>query len=98
MTAKGNRSNFIHELSFYSGIIPDCSKLLNSLNDEITSTILENMDILDEIEKLSINLEFDIKKDTFKEAIINNRYSIEEVDELTELKTFDQEHSPMKIS
>lgn len=30
MTAKGNRSNFIHELSFYSGIIPDCSKLLNS--------------------------------------------------------------------
>lgn len=98
MTAKGNRSNFIHELSFYSGIIPDCSKLLNSLNDEITSTILENMDILVEIEKLSINLEFDIKKDTFKEAIINNRYSIEEVDELTELKTFDQEHSPMKIS
>ena len=40
MTAKGNRANFAHELSFYSGIVRDCSKLLNGLNDEITATIL----------------------------------------------------------
>lgn len=69
MVTKGNRANFAHELSFYSGIVQDCSKLLNSLNDEITATILENMDILDEIEELSIGIEFNIDKRSLKEAI-----------------------------
>ena len=82
MTAKGNRVNFAHELSFYSGIVQDCSKLLNSLNDEITDTILKNMDILDEIEKLSIGIEFNMDRKEYIEAITRSRCSIEEADEL----------------
>ena len=98
LTAKGNRANFAHELSFYSGIVDDCSKLLNSLGDEITLTILDNMDILDEIEKLSIGLEFNINKEAFKEAMISSRRSIEEVDELEKLTTKNAECSPMQIT
>ena len=98
LTAKGNRANFAHELSFYSGIVDDCSKLLNSLGDEITLTILDNMDILDEIEKLSIGLEFNINKEAFKEAMISSRCSIEEVDELEKLTTKNAECSPMQIT
>lgn len=98
MTAKGNRANFAHELSFYSGIVQDCSKLLNSLNDEITATILENMDILDEIEKLSIGIEFNMDKKGFTEAITNSRRSIDEVDDLEEAPPANKETSPMEIT
>lgn len=95
LTAKGNRANFAHELSFYSGIVRDCSKLLNSLGDEIAATILENMDILDELEKLSIGFEFNMDKEIFKDAITSSRHSIEEVDELT---STNREKSPMEIT
>lgn len=98
MTAKGNRANFAHELSFYSGIVQDCSKLLNSLNDEITATILENMDILDEIEKLSIGIEFNMDKKGFTEAITNSRRPIEEVDDLDKAPLANKETSPMEIT
>lgn len=98
MTAKGNRVNFAHELSFYSGIVQDCSKLLNSLNDEITATILENMDILDKIEKLSIGIEFNMGKKEFTEAIISSRCSIEEIDEMEEVLPTNKETSPMEIT
>lgn len=98
MTAKGNRANFAHELSFYSGIVLDCSKLLNSLNDEITATIFENMDILDEIEKLSIGIEFNMGKQGFTEAITNSRRSLEEIDDLEEAPSANRETSPMEIT
>lgn len=98
MVTKGNRANFAHELSFYSGIVQDCSKLLNSLNDEITATILENMGILDEIEELSIGIEFNIDKRSLKEAITNSRRSIDEVDELEEVTPVNRDNSPMEIT
>lgn len=98
MTAKGNRVNFAHELSFYSGIVKDCSKLLNSLNDEITTIILENMDILDEIEKLSIGIEINVDRKEFTEAITGSRCSIEEIDELEEALPTNKETSPMEIT
>ena len=53
MTAKGNRANFAHELSFYSGIVRDCSKLLNGLNDEITQ--MENKKEEESMEKIFKN-------------------------------------------
>ena len=98
MTAKGNRVNFAHELSFYSGIVQDCSKLLNSLNDEITDTILKNMDILDEIEKLSIGIEFNMDRKEYIEAITRSRCSIEEADELEGVLPAYRETSPMNIT
>lgn len=98
MTAKENRANFMHELSFYSGIVADCSTLLNSLNDEITATILENMDVLDEIEKLSIGIEFNVDKEELTEIITQNRSSIEEIDDLDEAKPTTKEASPMEIT
>lgn len=98
MTAKGNRVNFAHELSFYSGIVQDCSKLLNSLNDEITDTILKNMDILDEIEKLSIGIEFNMNRKEYIEAITRSRCSIEEADELEGVLPAYRETSPMNIT
>ena len=98
MTDKRNRINFSHELSFYSGIVQDCSKLLNSLNDEITDIILENMDILDKIEKLSIGIEFNIDRKEFVEAIMSSRRSIEEIDELEEGLSVNKETLPMEIN
>ena len=87
MTAKENRVNFSHEISFYSGIVQDCSGLLNGLNDEITEIILKNMDLLDEIEKLSIDIEFPLDKTAFRKSITESRRSIEEVDEMEEIIT-----------
>ena len=98
MTQKGNRTRFTHELMFYSGIVQDCTKLLNDLNDEITSTILENMDMLDEVEKLSISAEFSINKKRFAEMLASNRCTMEEVDELDEGTFAGKETSPMEIT
>lgn len=82
MIQKGNRASFAHELSFYSGIVHDCSNLLNILNDEITEIILENMDILDEIERLSIRFKFELDTSTVKQTFIENRCSVEEIDDM----------------
>ena len=99
MTAKENRVNFSHEISFYSGIVQDCSGLLNGLNDEITEIILENMDLLDEIEKLSIDIEFPLDKTAFRKSITESRRSIEEVDEMEEIiTTIKKDASPMEIT
>ncbi len=98
MTQKGKRVNFIHELSFYSGIVGNCSALLNTLNDEITSTILENMEILDAIERISIGIEFNTDKEGGIEKITHNRRTIEEIDEFDEVKPNIREKSPMEIS
>lgn len=98
MVAKGNRTNFAHELSFYSGIVGDCTKLLNCLNDEITTTILDNMNILDEIEKLSIGIEFNMEKDEFAEALKNSRQSMEEVDDLESVVSTNSEINPREIT
>lgn len=98
MTLKGNRANFARELSFYSGIVPDCSRLLNGLNDEITETILENMDILDEIEELSIDIEFNLDKNALRQTITEGRRSIEEIDEMDEIVIAQDDPSPMEIT
>lgn len=98
MTAKENRSNFAHELTFYSGIVSDCSKLLSSLDKEVADTILENMNVLDEIEQLHIDIEFDIDKENFKEAIVGNRRSMEEIDYIETIGNDIRETSPMEIS
>ena len=98
MISKGNRSNFVHELAFYSGIVGDCTELLNVLNDEITSTILENMHIVDEVEGLSIDIEFNFDKEKFIENVKNNRYTLEEVDELDDIARVNDGETPMQIT
>ena len=56
------------------------------------------MDILDEIEKLSIGIEFNMDKKGFTEAITNSRRSIEEIDDLEEAAPANRETSPMEIT
>ncbi len=97
MIKKGNRSNFIHELSFYSGIVLDCTTLLDELSLEITETLIENIDVLDEIEKINIHTEFNVDKHNFEESIIKNRKSMNEIDDLA-CGTTKLERSPMEIS
>lgn len=98
MTGKETRRNFAREISFYSGIVQDCSKLVNDLSDEITVTILNNMSILEEVEKLSIGIEFNVERDTFTETLVRNRRSIEEIDEIESNVIVSEDLSPMEIS
>lgn len=98
MTIKGNRGCFAHELSFFSGIVSDCTPLLDILNIEITETILDNMDILDEIEKLSIKMEFKTDKDSLQKAITENRQTMNEIDDLDEMAVTKEKKSPLEIT
>lgn len=98
MTQKGNRGSFVHELSFYSGIIKDCTDLLDSLNLEITETILDNMDVLDEIEGIKIKIELQSDKESFKKAITQNRKTMTEIDDMTEVAVTRNEKTPMEIT
>ena len=98
MTLKGNRGFFAHELSFFAGIVADCTPLLDILNIEITETILDNMDILDEIEKLSIKMEFKADKDSLQKAMIENRQTMNEIDDLDELAVTEEKKSPMEMT
>lgn len=55
------------------------------------------MDILDELEKLNIGIEFEINKESFKKAIVEQRQSLEEVDNMNEIALETKTTSPMEI-
>ena len=57
------------------------------------------MDLLDEIEKLSIDIEFPLDKTAFRKSITESRRSIEEVDEMEEIITTTKKDAyPMEIT
>lgn len=97
MIKKGNRRKFIDELSFYSGIVKDCSSILKSLNEEITTIIIDNMDVVDEIEDMKIQVEFDLSKNNLVDTISKDRKSMKEIDEMYDASVLYSENESAKI-
>ena len=97
MTEKGKRTNFMHELTFYSGIVQDCTDLLDDLSEEITLTIIDNMDDLGVLENLNFKIEFNIDKNEFKDIVMHNRKSIKEIDEIETLPSKNNDINPSEI-
>lgn len=80
-----NRRYVIRELIYYSGLVPNCSELLNLLFKEINGTISRNLNVIDNVEKINIGIEFQNDSNTIKKVITENRKSIEEIDGLFEV-------------
>lgn len=97
LTIKSKRKYVVRELIYYSGLVADCSKLLNLLREEINETIENNFNIVDAIEKINIGIEFQNDSETIKKAITHNRKSMEEIDALQE-PYCREEIEPMKIT
>ena len=84
MIQKGNRIYFKNEICFYSGLVPDCKKILDSMYDTINKEIMENIDIIDTLNNIEINTEFKIEKDELIKKMKKNRLTQEELDEISE--------------
>ena len=98
MISKEYRGVFSHELSFYAGIVKDCSDLLEELSKEISETILDNLEILEMVENIKIDLGIDIDKDTYTKTMVENRKSIEEIDDMEERYVVYDEKTPLEIT
>lgn len=80
-----NRRYVVRELIYYSGLVPNCSELLNLLFKNISETISRNLEVIENVEKINIGIEFQNDSDTMKDVITGNRRSIEEIDGLFEV-------------
>lgn len=80
-----NRRYVVRELIYYSGLVPNCSELLNLLFKNINETISRNLEVIENVEKINIGIEFQNDSDTMKDVITGNRRSIEEIDGLFEV-------------
>lgn len=98
MISRGNRRMFTRELAFYSGIVNDCTDLLDIINIEILQTLVDNMEVLDEIEKIKIGSSMNIQREIFSRRVMENRKSMEEIDEMEEKLTKRKEKTPMEIT
>ncbi len=93
-----NKTSYVRELSFYSGIAPDCTLLLDCLNIEITEIILKNIDLLDEMEEITFKNGFKTDKSSFQKLISENRLSISELDEMNEdISQITNAQSPIEL-
>ena len=85
MIQKGNRIYFKNEICFYSGLVPDCKKLLDSMADTIIEAIMEKIDIIDTLNSIEIITEFKIKKDELVKKLEENRPTQKEIDEMSDI-------------
>ena len=84
MLKKGNRTSFQNEICFYSGLINDCSDLLEGISESILEEIYEDMDIIDELNRIEIMIDFKLNKEEIYEKIYMNRLSQNEIDDLND--------------
>ncbi|MBD5148135.1 MAG: hypothetical protein HDT19_05065, partial [Oscillibacter sp.] len=97
ITQKGKRFNFRNEICFYSGLSQDCSNLLDAFSEDIISTILERMDLIDSLNKIQIITEFKMERNQFIADLKKNRPTQEQID-LVHDKIFQSEEvSPAEI-
>ena len=83
MIQKGNRIYFKNEICFYSGLVPDCKKLLDSMADTIIETILNNIEIIDTLNNIEIITDFKIEKDELIKKLEENRPTQKEIDDMS---------------
>ena len=84
MLQKGNRVYFANEIGFYSGLVPDCKMLLDSMADTIIETIIEDIDVIDTLNNFEIVIDFKIEKDELLKRLSENRPTQKEVDEISD--------------
>lgn len=82
MIKKGNRFFFQHEICFYSGMVSDCKGLLDGIADEITTAIIEDIECIDDLNKIEIITDFRLNRDDMEKKIYENRPSQAQIDEL----------------
>lgn len=92
MIKKGNRFFFQHEICFYSGMVSDCKELLDVIADEITAAIIEDIECIDELNKIEIISDFKLNVDDIEKRIYESRPSQAQIDELHDYPV-EQEHS-----
>lgn len=84
MIQKGNRIYFKNEICFYSGLVPDCKKLLDSMADTIIEVIMKNIDIVDTLNNIEIITDFKIEKDELVKKLEENRPTQKEIDDIND--------------
>ena len=104
MIQKGNRIYFKNELCFYSGLVPDCKKLLDSMADTIIEAILRNIDVIDILNNIDIITDFKIEKDELIKKLEENRPTQKEIDDMSDSSQkevtpdeFSQKKSPVLL-
>lgn len=84
MLQKGNRIYFKNEICFYSGLVPNCKKLLDGMADTIIEAILKNIDIVDRLNNIEIITDFKIKKEELVKKLEENRPTQKEIDDMSD--------------
>lgn len=84
MIQKGNRIYFKNEICFYSGLVPDCKKLLESMADTIIEAIMKNIDVIDTLNNIEIITDFKIEKDELVKKLEENRPTQKEIDDMSD--------------
>ena len=84
MIQKGNRVYFKNEICFYSGLVPDCKKLLDSMADTLIETIMDNIGIIDSLNNIEIITDFKIEKNELVKKLEENRPTQKEIDDMSD--------------
>lgn len=84
MIQKGNRIYFKNEICFYSGLVPDCKNLLDSMGDTIIQQIMQDIDAIDILNNIEIITDFKIEKDELVRKLEDNRPTQKEIDDMSD--------------
>ncbi|BCJ93597.1 hypothetical protein acsn021_11660 [Anaerocolumna cellulosilytica] len=85
MLKKGNRINFHNVICFYSGLIQNCEALLDSMSETIIESIIDSIDVIDKLNKLEIMADFKLPKEELLERLNENRPTLKEIDDLSDI-------------
>lgn len=96
MIQRGNRIYFKNEICFYSGLVPDCKKLLDSMADTIIEAIMKNIDVIDRLNNIEIITDFKIEKAELIKRLEENRPTQREIDDMSD--SSQNEISPEEFS
>lgn len=81
---KGKRHHFQNEIKFYAGLNRNCKKILSDISEEICQFIYDNMEVIDALNGLKIQTQFNISKDQLLQNVQKNRLTQSEIDEITD--------------
>lgn len=98
ITKKGKRIYFRNEICFYSGLNQDCSELLENLSDDIMSTVIEHLDLVDDLNDMQIMTEFKMDKERLISDIKKDRPSQKDLDTASDRSNKYQEKKPTEIN
>lgn len=95
---KGNRIFFRNEICFYSGMNQDCTELLDSFSADILNVVVEYIDLVDDLNEMSIMNEFKMDREQLISDIQKNRPTQEELDAASDSLSPYEEKKPTEIN